>query len=30
LAEEIIKGSFKELKKIKVGFSKDHLTFDKT
>ena len=30
LAEEIIKGSFKELQKIKVGFSKDHLTFDKT
>ncbi len=30
LAEEIIKGSFKDLKKIKVGFSRDHLTFDKT
>jgi len=30
LAEEIIKGSFKDFKKIKVGFSKDHLTFDKT
>jgi ATP-dependent Clp protease ATP-binding subunit ClpC len=28
LAEEIIKGGFKGAKKIKVGFSRDHLVFD--
>jgi len=29
LAEEIIKGQFKETRKIKVGVDKEHLTFDK-
>ncbi len=29
LAEEIIKGGFKDIKKIKIGFLRDHLTFDK-
>ncbi|NQT95234.1 MAG: ATP-dependent Clp protease ATP-binding subunit, partial [Candidatus Omnitrophica bacterium] len=29
LAEEIIKGSFKGASKIKVGFERDHLTFNK-
>ena len=30
LAEEIIKGSFKNIKSIKVGFSQNHLTFNKS
>jgi len=30
LAEEIIKGNFKNIKNIKVGFSQNHLTFNKS
>jgi hypothetical protein len=29
LAEEIIKGNFKEISNVKIGFLRDHLTFDK-
>jgi ATP-dependent Clp protease ATP-binding subunit ClpC len=29
LAEEIIKGGFKDASKIKIGFLRDHITFDK-